>query len=67
MFGVSMRRGDSDFDEKEGQECKDGCLDEADEDLEHHEGHRPRVRNEEGRNEYQHLAGKDVAEKTEGK
>ena len=35
---LGMRLHDGDFDEKEGEEGEDGGLDEANEELKHHDG-----------------------------
>src|SRR3989344_1917960 len=62
---LAMRVRDGDFDKEERQDCEDCRLDKADEDLKCHERHRPQVRYEVERDEYEHLSRENVPEKTE--
>src|SRR3989344_3324406 len=61
-----MRLGNCQFDEEKREKCEDGGLDEADEHFEHHDRHGRDVGQEEGNDEDEHFAGKDIAKKTEG-
>lgn len=59
-----MRFHDRDLYEKECEERENGGLDEAHEELKHHDGDRRHVGQEENDDENQDLAGKNVAKKT---